>query len=324
MNNNMRRDDNYGRLSFLLQNEYDLFVKNVSYIKPKVLLIHTNEGTKVLKGYHSLKQATLQVIYMKSLRQAGFYAVPSLKTDTLNSGIIYYHNMYWILQDYISSCVPFSFVSSQERKDGLALLERYHHYSKLLLKNPFLQAYLPLYSLYDKWWRRYQCFLYYLPFIRTKLSEDTIDFILQSANGSLQSLVQFYSYLKAEAHSIIHGDVASHNFLRAEDSTLYLIDYDLIAIAPKSIDYLQYANRILPSLEWSLAGLQELPQIRKQLHKRWFLSALMFPADILREWNAFITRHSFHPHFISNVIEYTNSQFEKRKQFVQQICDMLR
>jgi serine/threonine protein kinase len=318
------RDDHYHRLSFLLKKEYALKVEHVTHIKPHVWQIDTDDGPKVLKGYPSLRRAALQIIFMKSLKQAGFQAVPSLRTDTLNSGIVHFDQRYWILQDCISPSVPFSFASVQDRSDGLNLLEQYHRYSALLIHHPFLRMHLPRYNLYNKWQERYRFFLYFLPFIKQKIALEKVKFIMYSADNSLKNLRRFYNFLTAETNSIIHGDVASHNFLRTDKGKLYLIDYDLIAAAPKSIDYLQYVNRILPHLGWSFSGLQKLPQISKQITKKWFLSALMFPADILREWNAAMTKYSSEPRFLMRAVEYTNSQFEVRKQFVEEIYDMVR
>jgi hypothetical protein len=318
------RDDDYSRLSFLLKKEYGFQVEKVTPIKRNVWMIDTSERIYVLKGYASFRQAALQIIFMKSLKQTGFQAVPCLRTNTLNSGIVYFHNLYWILQDYISSQTPFRFTSSQDRSDGPNLLEQYHHYSWRLLRHPFLRLHLPRYHLYTKWLQRYERFLYFLPFIRQKITQEKMEFILYSANLSLKNLIRFYHSLSEETNSIIHGDVASHNFVRADDDQLYLIDYDLIAIAPKSIDYLQYANRILPFLDWSLIELQKLPQVNEQLTKKWFLSALMFPADLLREWNAAMTKYLLERSFLMRVIEYTNSQFASRKQFVEEIYHMIR
>jgi hypothetical protein len=321
---NEMRDDHYYRLFFLLKKEYGFKVEKVTFIKRNVWLIYTAEGVYVLKGYSSFRQASLQIIFMKSLKQMGFQAIPCLRTNTLSSGMIRFHSLYWVLQDYISSQTPFRFTSSQDRSDGLNLLEQYHHYSWRLLHHPFLRLHLSRYQLYTKWLQRYERFLYFLPLIRQKISAEKIEFILYSANLSLKNLIRFYHSLSEETNSIIHGDVASHNFLRTDDEKLYLIDYDLIAVAPKSIDYLQYANRNLPFLEWSFAELQKLPQMNEQLKKKWFLSALMFPADLLREWNAAMTKYSSEPCFLMRAIEYTNSQFESRKQFVEEIYHMVR
>ncbi|RAK17296.1 hypothetical protein B0I26_11215 [Anoxybacillus vitaminiphilus] len=318
------RSDWYEPAFFLLKKEYGFQVEKITFIKRNVWLIDTTEGIYVLKGYSSFRQAALQVIFMKSLKQMEFQAVPCLRTNTLRSGVVYFHSLYWILQDYIATQTPFCFTSLQDRSDGLNLLEQYHHYSGRLLEHPFLCLYLPRYQLYEKWIQRYERLLYFLPFIRRKIHAEKVGFILSSAHLSLKNLARFYHSFTEENDSIIHGDVASHNFLRTDDKKLYLIDYDLLAVAPKSIDYLQYANRILPFLEWSFTELQKLPQINEQLTKKWFLSALMFPADLLREWNAALTKYSSESRFLIKAVEYTNSQFESRKQFVEEIYHMVR
>ena len=89
-----------------------------------------------------------------------------------------------------------------------------------------------------------------------------------------------------QPHCIIHGDVAHHNFIRGKDEALYLIDFDLIGIAPSYLDLLQYSNRILPFTQLVLP-LPYLVTNKFQPHEyeKFFLTALVFPTDIFREWN---------------------------------------
>ena len=57
---------------------------------------------------------------------------------------------------------------------------------------------------------------------------------------------------------------------------LYLIDFDLISIGPIMADYLQYANRILPFLNWSLPNLATYKQIQPIFSNRYFCMRLLF------------------------------------------------
>lgn len=73
--------------------------------------------------------------------------------------------------------------------------------------------------------------------------------------------------------------------MRKADGTLTLIDFDLMASAPRCIDYLQYANRISNHLEDAATMLWQIPQLKKYQSDPAFLYALTYPTDIFREWN---------------------------------------
>jgi len=123
-----------------------------------------------------------------------------------------------------------------------------------------------------------------------------------------------------EPFVILHGDVAHHNFLRDTMGKLYLIDFDLISIGPNSLDFLQYANRILPFIDWSFARLQHFPYIDRFLQDEGFLFALAYPADIFREWNRMVKENSHHDKAkLKQVMDLTIGQFNARKQFIDQL-----
>lgn len=309
-----KRDDERHRLFLLLKAEYELCVKDVMMLKPYVWVIDTDEGKWVLKGYPSFFEAARQLMFISSLKQAGFQAAPSVKTTTLRSGIVYFQRAYWTLQTYIPHIKTLTFTDDQDRKDGLTLLREYHSFSQQILRSPFFTMAIPHYYLYEKWRQRYDFFLSHLPHMKRIIPKNELSFILQCADYFLRYFPYFAHSLATEEVTIIHGDVASHNFLRTEQGNVYLIDYDLIAIAPPSIDYLQYANRILPHMQWSLARLEQIPLFQSLLEKLWFLHALIFPADVMRECRFLLRTQT----------PFTIPHFEHRKQFVQKIIDMVR
>jgi thiamine kinase-like enzyme len=127
-----------------------------------------------------------------------------------------------------------------------------------------------------------------------------------------------------EPFVILHGDVAHHNFLRNKAGNLQLIDFDLISIGPNSLDYLQYANRILPYMDWSFNQLSQMKQIQSFLNEKAFLYALAFPADIFREWNRIIREQTYKDHTkFKQVMEMTIGQFYLRKQFIDQVKNLI-
>lgn len=97
--------------------------------------------------------------------------------------------------------------------------------------------------------------------IKYFLDDYIISELISWANWSLAGMVRKRRFFQKEPSVILHGDVAHHNFLRDKNGKLHLIDFDLISIGPPSFDYLQYANRILPSIDWSLGKLGSLKEI---------------------------------------------------------------
>jgi thiamine kinase-like enzyme len=143
---------------------------------------------------------------------------------------------------------------------------------------------------------------------------------MEWADFSLKGLELEHSFLNNHDQVILHGDLAHHNFIRGIDSELYLIDFDLVSIGSPACDYLQYCNRILPSLEWSLHDLTEYEQIQPYLNNRGFLYALLFPTDIFREWNRLIKDRQYSSTFqVRQVLDLTVRQFFSRQSFVEQV-----
>ncbi|OQM44809.1 hypothetical protein B6A27_12190 [Anoxybacillus sp. UARK-01] len=296
------------RLFLLLQAEYGLCVEEAAAIKPHVQIIDTNKGKWIVKKYRTFFEASRQQMFIHLLKQAGFQAAPSI------TGVAVSENACWTLQEYIPHSNPFVFTSEKDRNEGLCLLYEYHIFSQRLLQQPFFATMLPYYQLCERWKQRYLSFLHDLPVWQQIMRHEELTFILQCAQYSLEKIPLFIPSLLAEPMTIIHGDVASHNFLRAENGSAYLIDYDLIAVAPSGIDYLQYANRILPYMQWSFALLKKCPILEDFLEKPWFLMALIFPSDIFRECRSFMKKRK----------PFAIPYFEHRKQFVQKIANMIR
>ncbi|WP_027407942.1 phosphotransferase [Anoxybacteroides tepidamans] len=307
MKNKEWRDEQH-RLFLFLKAGYGLCVKDFIAVKPHVWIIDTNQGKWVFKKYNSFFEASRQMMFMRLLKKAGFQAAPSI------DGIISFDSSYWTVQTYISKAKPLTFKDEADRNSGLELLSEYHFFSRQLLDNPFFRTMLPHYNLYEKWRQRYAFFLYHLPLWERMMKREELSFILQCANYFFEQYPKCSYSFSRERATIIHGDVASHNFLRTERGDIYLIDYDLMAVASSSIDYLQYASRVLPHVDWTLAYLEERELFQPLLEQRWFLISLVFPADVMRECRF----------FMRSAKRFSISDLEYRKQFVQKIMSMIR
>lgn len=140
--------------------------------------------------------------------------------------------------------------------------------------------------------------------------------ILSWADWSLKGMLRESNLFNNDEKVILHGDVAHHNFLRSKNNKLYLIDFDLISAGVPHVDYLQYANRILPFMNWSLAELANCEKIKPLLHEKGFIYALAYPTDIFREWNRAIKEGTYlQQEKIQQLLELTVVSFKERQDF---------
>ncbi|ASS86683.1 aminoglycoside phosphotransferase [Geobacillus lituanicus] len=310
-NNNPIERDAVGRLFFLLHRCHRLAIHRAVALKPHVMVIEAGCGTFVAKAYRSPAAAKRQAWLLGALRRTGFGAAPTV-LPIGGGGVVEAGGWYWLLTEYVAGARPLAFVNESDIADGLRVLRHYHTATAAIVRNE--QAALPLsYAwLYEKWHRRYQDFRQNLPFIETMMDKEDLSFVLHWAHYCLSTCGDYAAELAAEPVAIIHGDVAPHNFLRTLGGHVSLIDYDAAALASPGLDYWQYANRILPYIGWSHAALARFAPLRGWLNRHWFLHALLFPADVFREWRQAAARR-----------RRLAIDRQRREPFVRRLCAML-
>lgn len=322
-NRNNQGDDGYfDRLFSYFQSQFhDEIIEFVPF-RGNVFFVKTNKQAFILKGYHSNRRLKLQEAFTATLRKEGFiktyrFLVPPAKEQ------LFLEDVYFGCINYIPpNKTAFSFQTHKNRREGLDLVEEFHNTTKSFETR--YQTLVQTGDLIGKWKERHQLFLNNLPFIRYFISEPFISEMISWAQWSLLKMEQHPDFFQKEPRVIVHGDVAHHNFLRDRLGRLYLIDFDLINIGPPSFDYLQYANRILPYLDWSFEKLNSYKQIKNYIHEPCFLAALVYPADIFREWNRILREKSYSDHEkLRPVMDLSVSQFYERKKFVEKIKGIL-
>lgn len=320
MKNNTSGDDLVlNRLFSYLKEELVTPIESIQPIRKNVYLLQTNNQLVVLKGFSHLRKLEIQKAFASSLRQEGFrysYIFQNLEKDAP----LFLDGTYYGCLEHIpqSSSSPFSYESEIERKDGLRLLEEFHQTTGKLSRR--YQTVLKEYNLMLKWRERAARFINNLSVIKFFVQQEILNEVLEWADFSLKGLESEITLLNSHDPVILHGDLAHHNFIRGIDSKLYIIDFDLVSIGSPACDYLQYCNRILPSLEWSLNELTKYDQIQPFLNNRGFLYALIFPTDIFREWNRLIKARQYSSTFqVRQVLDLTVRQFFNRQNFVEQI-----
>lgn len=311
-------DDYFNRLlSYLSQQFNEKIVKMVQY-RDCVFFVKTNKNKYIVKGYSSNRKLKLQEAFTATLRKEGFPKSYVFLNDPVDQPL-FFEGKYFGCMEYIEpNEKAFNYRSYKNRMEGLVVLEEFHQITSSVASR--YKTLIPNSDIEEKWIERLGKFKKNIPIIRYFLKEPFINEMLEWANWSLNGMKEDQSFFSDQPHVILHGDVAHHNFLRSSLGELNLIDFDLICIGPRCIDYLQYANRILPFMDWSFDFLSNHKQIKKFLDKKAFLFALAYPADIFREWNRAIREKSISdPKNYKQIIEFTLEQFYLRRQFVKKL-----
>ncbi|WP_421385499.1 phosphotransferase [Bacillus salacetis] len=296
------------RLLLFLQNKLGDKDIRLEEIKKDKWLLHTDQEFWFLKLYPNKHKFQLQKNVTEALRLEGFKKVPGyhpihetdkLECDGKTAG----------LTEWIKTNGIFSYLSPNERQNALSVLNEFHQYSRKVLSKGKFPA-LPKQKLTDKWGLRLEEFIRNKQKLSVYVPPAVIDTYIQYGEKALQQLIrQGFS----NDYCILHGDVAHHNFLRDQNNQLFIIDLDLITEGPPEIDYIQFANRIFPYINWSLAELWKHDPFPDYKGNRTFLYALLFPSDVFREWNRFFREG---PGYQKNVWSYlmalTVHQFHAR------------
>lgn len=314
-------DDFFIRLLSYFRSQFHEHIVEMVPFRKSVILLKTDKNTYMLKGFHTNNRLKLQEAFTTTLRNEGFtktylFVHPEVKEP------LFFEGTYFGCMEYIPpNKVPFSFQTQKNRQAGLELLEQFHQVTSTFESR--YRTLIPRGFIIEKWKERVQLFSKNLPVIKYFINDAFLTDLLEWSNWSLAGMDHHRSFFTAEPHVVLHGDVAHHNFLRDTKGNLNIIDFDLISIGPKSLDYLQYANRILPSLDWSFERLTQFPIFASLVKEKAFLYALAYPADIFREWNRLVREKSYSNHQKYNgVMDLTIGQFYSRKKFVQTVIEL--
>lgn len=277
------RDGWNRRLLSFVKEQSGLPFHHIQRLKQGVWLLSTKKQQWILKEFFTAAKFNMQALFTKELRAHGFMQTYEIYPKAFNVD-----NRVFALIQYIEPNSPrtFQYNQTQNIVDAIKLLVDFHQLTEELV--PIFQNKIsPFYQL-NKWEKRLENF-------EQSLKLHTINPIVSHlknfsyyGNWAMKKMKEENDFFTREPLCIIHGDVASHNFIRGIDQKLYLIDFDLIGIAPPHIDYLQMANRILPFLNWSDRKLFSFSTFKNFENSHPFLSALVYPADIFREWLHFV------------------------------------
>lgn len=320
---NTHGDDAYfDRLFSYFQSQLKENLIEIIPLQRSVILLKTNNNRYIIKGYQSNRKLKIQEAFTATLRKEGF-SNTYIFFEPLAKEQLFFEGLYFGCIQYIEpNHSVFTFHTQKNRREGLNLLEQFHQATASFETR--YRRLLPKANLMGKWVDRLNHFLNNLPFLRYFMNEPFISEMVSWANWSLSGMQSNAQYFEKEPYVILHGDVAHHNFLRDSKGKLHLIDFDLISIGPAVLDYVQYANRILPYIDWSVYKLGSHKQIGKFIQDKAFIYALAYPADIFREWNRVVREKSYtDQHKLKQVMDLSIGQFYSRKKFINQLKRML-
>jgi thiamine kinase-like enzyme len=297
-------------------------VRRLRAFKTNVLLLDIGKELLVLKNFDRFKKLCFQKKLMQKLNEIGFTQAFEFydKCPPFN----YEGKEFFLLKYIFPSKDFFSFQTFSNREQGLKLLSHLHKNTSRILQEYPKDFKFKQFDQIEKWEERLLEFEQNLYRIQSYTSIETLQIFLEMGKISLEGMIKTNNLDKGKL-AIIHGDVAHHNFIRSLSGKLHLIDFDLLSIAPAMIDYLQYANRILPYCQFDGRKLMHHYLLFQQMEHPFFLHALIYPTDIFREWNRFIREQSFLDlHKIQTMKAITENDLEKRIEFSKQIKILLK
>ena len=316
MINNNGGDDYSNRLLSYLDSQFTEKIIKIAKIREYVYIVETVQNKYVVKGYSSHNKLRLQEAFTDTLKKEGFLKTYSF-VHHLSKTPLLFEGKYFGCMDYLApDRKSFTFSTHRNRLEGLSVVEEFHQITGSVV--PRYQTLLPFNDIQAKWQDRLKQFEQNLSLLHRFLKEKYHQEMVQWGEWALKGMKKYTDSFVKEPYVVLHGDVAHHNFLRDKKGRLNLIDFDLISIGPPTLDYLQYANRILPFLDWSLEELHRYPAMQAGLKQPAFLYALAYPADIFREWNRVIREKSYsNPAQFQQVIELTFDQYYLRRKMVE-------
>ncbi|OCA91238.1 hypothetical protein A8F94_05095 [Bacillus sp. FJAT-27225] len=321
INHNQPGDEDFlNRLLSCLKKQETAPIVKLQKIRPRVLYVKTSEREYILKGYSTDVKLKLLTAFTDRLKKEGFQETCSYLLDDSKEPLFldghYYGRMEYIEPHHH----PFTYYEETDRVSGLKILKRFHRITQRV-KSDFYTSIQPDY-LVDKWEERLDRFIANKSDVKQFLGHAMVEECIEWAKVGLQGMNSFRGALQVEKSAILHGDVAHHNFIRAKTGKIYLIDFDLIGIGAPAVDYLQYANRILPFIGWSLQHLSMYKQVSRYMNDKSFLFGLIYPTDILREWNRTL-KGPVLDWKLQQVINQTVHQYQARRNFVRDVMGKL-
>jgi len=310
-NEDKQRDEMITRLSSFLFKEGELRITKISGIKAHVLLIETKDSHKYI-----LKKHTNRAVLMQ---QWNFFKVISnglvIPFHPFPNGREYltYKNHYYTIAPYIHG-KKLNYKHADDRKSAVNTLKHFHEKAK----NIYMKGHVERKHFLEKWHHRFQAFKQTEPLFRKHGYKYLFADIVHTTDLQLNRLAQFpWHHLEKNARrkgTWVHGDVASHNFIRSTQKT-FLIDFDLLHCTTQLYDLIQLGQRFLPYENWEIDELTKYNMVQEEQIKIWTY-AVAVPSDLFREWLYFLKKK---PASVANYLISLDQSWVNRRYFFKSI-----
>ncbi|QHE53123.1 aminoglycoside phosphotransferase family protein [Pontibacillus sp. HMF3514] len=308
-----------GRSGFpfsFVQLKGDLHIEQTYQIKPHVYKVRGNDQTYILKQYSSKLVVQQQWDFFEQTENPDIVRfVPFPNGERFicgDQGDVY----------TLAPCMngwPLSYNKEKDRIASHDLLSQFQQ-SSLGIK---LDSMIPKLPIYMKWKKRLHTFSAFLGIFEAFGQRELFDAITQKSYAILSEVEQLdWRMIEEDAvqkGSWIHGDVASHNFIR-DGAQVRLIDFDLLGQSPPVYDWIQLAQRWMEHVEAEqllrFKGFQQC-----SLDPLW-LYGVQYPSDVMREWISFMRTQPSQEE-IYYFLTKMAGEWTRRESFVEQLNTML-
>ncbi|MCA1056293.1 aminoglycoside phosphotransferase family protein [Rossellomorea aquimaris] len=307
-------DYTYRLLSFLM-NKLNDYSMSLTEIKEGKWVLNTRGMKWFVKRYPNQSRFIMQETLTRMLIRQNFtHVIPFHPIHQREILIFEGHPIG--LTAWLETSEPISYAKERDRKDVLTVLKRFHACTGNM-EGKWLES-LPKFKWLKKWKKRLIQFEHNIPFLQSFIQPYYLYTYLEWGKRTVEQLEALNMNKKPTC--VTHGDVAHHNFLRGKNGVVYMIDFDLIALSTPLMDDLQFCNRILPFIDWSLNEIKQLEQYRQYHDHLYFYLGLLYPTDVFREWNRFFREGiDYKQRSWNYLIHLTVQQFPERMQFCQEL-----
>lgn len=287
MSQYLNRDEFYKhRLSSFLFDEGGLNIKKIAAINRHVFHVQTAHNKEIILKAHQNKMSVHQQwLFFEEMKDRFSHIVPFIPFPNGNQTIKHKH-LEWTISPYIPGS-GLNYKREGDRTSVLQAVKRFH-------KNA-VQIHLPLFNkkalIIERWNRQLNTFKktnhLFAKHSFEKLYMDIVQLTERYLSRASRMPWSTLEIQAVKAGTWVHGDVASHNFIR--HGQLYLIDFDLLRCAPQIYDLIQLGQRFLPKIDWDLDHLLTYDMVAQHHLNKWLLGILI-PTDVIREWLHFLSQ----------------------------------
>lgn len=316
----IRDDSSLDRLYYFLVRKGRLSVQDLERIKPNVYNISTPSKKWIVKSYGNKKKVRfLWEITSVLNAQKGFLTAPFVPFPS-GDKVLENEGKWWCLMPFIEG-ESLTFSSSRDRLAAVSALHQLHDVTEGMKVSQ--QVNRPSYltrmeKRLAKFLKTREIFFQYGHYpLYSRIKQLCVHAFRQMEQVNWD-VIEDRS--KNNGHWI-HGDCASHNFIRQGDD-IYVIDLDLMHQAPYVLEWLQLAQRFLYASQWSFYSLNESFTMRQYMKSPYFQRGLLFPGDLLREWIFFLNRKPASRR-VEHMLNQMQTDWAKRERFVKELMTVI-